>query len=399
MRLLRSIHAFPAFFLGIVFWSFYFDLQGMEWMPTEGRARDKKGTAMSEYVDLDPTATLAADIEWIGHDAAGERIVLQLAANRTCHHPVFLGRLSGPALATLTWETTPPNNDHQVIGAYQVPLLVEETATRYNIEIIAERCQAIAWHENFINNCLEDVHRHRVTLPNATIHVKQQWQQHPTAKIMVQQQQDQELGRGMWKHKANFPPNITTPALLTRVQPEECMPKRLPKEGMEPCRQFVSLDRFNVYDFHWNNATQQAIENMAATLVQRQMPPTNICFYGASHSRELTKFSKIFVQRSGISNVEVTHLYSRTAEDLFSLNLQKACHKVVIGVGQWQAGWPWSAPTLFPEYRQMMQSVAQFAVKHNDSRIEFYFRSMHRNPMGAKISSCPPTYVYILSED
>ncbi|KAL3911513.1 MAG: hypothetical protein SGILL_007251, partial [Bacillariaceae sp.] len=336
-----------------------------------------------QLLAVDPNSSLAADIDWMEHVA--DQFIVQLAAVRKCHRPVLVGRLSGPTLALVQW-THDDQDDRIIVGTYQLPSLHQEedaVQQQYHVEIIVERCEAIAWHDNFANHCLENPYIHRLTMPNATIQV------HTTARqrapSIVSEQQP-----GMWARK----PAPDAP-LLTRTQPVDCR-RNVSATRKETCDRLQSLDQFQPYDFHWNAATQLAILQMNKTLAARRPPEqrrTMVCYYGMSHSHYLTHFSNNFIeQQADLSkHVAALHLKSKTAVGLLKMDLGQ-CDKVVIGVGQWEAGFPWLKPTLLQEYQDKMRRVAKFAQQHHrNSTREFYFRSMHPMPIGDMIASCPPT--------
>ena len=52
------------------------------------------------------------------------------------------------------------------------------------------------------------------------------------------------------------------------------------------------------------------------------------------------------------------------------------CTKVVVGTGQWDAGWPGKRPTPFPEYESHLNNSMQLMVEmFHDAKIDLYFRT------------------------
>ena len=79
-----------------------------------------------------------------------------------------------------------------------------------------------------------------------------------------------------------------------------------------------------------------------------------------------------------------------------------SCNSLVIGIGQWPAGWPEGRPQLFNEYKGNMENMLQHLIKlkhnieqnnsgHSEKTLNLYLRSMHYNALGMRWTACPPT--------
>jgi len=123
-----------------------------------------------------------------------------------------------------------------------------------------------------------------------------------------------------------------------------------------------------------------------------------ICFVGASHARMLVKHAKAVVAVLNMlagTNIQFDHLEYFYASDLTKEAIDQIisnnCTKVVVGTGQWDAGWPKGRPTSFIDYARTLDYAIPLIMKMFPSSRHAFFRSTHYNPIGDSIGACPPT--------
>lgn len=80
-----------------------------------------------ETLPLDINGTIYSDIVSIAHVANESSVILHLRKNRTCNHPQLIGRLSGPLLTMIEWDTElmqqPASDSTDILmGHYHTPL-------------------------------------------------------------------------------------------------------------------------------------------------------------------------------------------------------------------------------------------------------------------------------------
>jgi len=74
-----------------------------------------------------------------------------------------------------------------------------------------------------------------------------------------------------------------------------------------------------------------------------------------------------------------------------SLVREKNCSDALIGVGQHPAGWVDFKPMGFNEYHDSMLNGLQEFQRVVQGSVRTVVRSVHENPLGNRISDCPPT--------
>lgn len=116
----------------------------------------------------------------------------------------------------------------------------------------------------------------------------------------------------------------------------------------------------------------------------------NICFFGASHAREL------MLHGSGLHDAEDRALFIWIESKYsYKFNLQQlqehACTYAVVGYGQWPVSYyepvPYTADKYAKEMRAMMQLVSPSAY-HGPTKV--YMVSTNYNALGGIITACPP---------
>lgn len=350
-----------------------------------GRKRKIGKTNKGVKFDINPNSTMATDIDSLMHFQNESKFVIRFSDQRNCSQPQLLGRLSGPALTKVNWEKYhlhqndtgadavlgnknhgDDNVDYNVlVGYYNVPV-----PGRYFLEIIVLMCIEFQLETDFTPVCIEDTHRHRLTLNGAFI------QANPL-------QVDSQSIIGYWYNTLT---NETQKPLYTRYQPapEHC--------NGHNCTDIVDTSRFDPYAFYF--ASQIGLE----TILKGK--EGNICFEGASHAHELflsTTKTLRSLNATIQGRIQVISPDPRTnfAREFNVGKVQqiidKKCTKVVIGSGQWDAGWPKNRPTLFTQYENVLNSTIPTMLEmFQDANVDVYYRSMHYNPLGNKISQCPP---------
>ena len=215
--------------------------------------------------------------------------------------------------------------------------------------------------------CVEDVRFHRLTDVNSTVTV--------TKVFRISNSEFGEIVR-----------NVTLPAkrepLLTRVQPPICDKPACDIDS------FTSTDRFSGYEFLDTYPTAVALDPE-----QRQR---KICFVGQSHSREII----VHLTNSGVFFGVAVQIEAKFPADFNTAVIEQvrveACTVIVLGIGQWPAGYPGGEPFGFDEYaEEMFVSLTNFRVQlkelYGTHRPHIFVRSVHENPLGNQISKCPPT--------
>ncbi len=360
----------------------------------------------TEAIQINANCTLAEDIEQILHYPELSMIEIHLKNSRRCDSPSFRGRISGQRLSMLDWSdgnVLQTDDGSLIIGGsyYNLP------PGKYFLEIIALMCSEIKYEEDFSEICLEDPAHHRVTVDDAVIEVIEVRQD---SVVTSSTRSDyEELGEWVYdeqklkpnhKRKSTKVKPVPIP-VYTRFQPQNCRDgnKTLPR-----CSHATSIDRFKPYSFKWNDDSHNYLN--AEELVNITHGDENIvvCALGASHSRVLVGYFNHHLEnsvRASSNQTNITAIPDRIKfiwadakypKDVTRTFVQRKivsqqCTHVVIGLGQWPAGWPEGAPTLFPEYKhQMLQAIEN--IKTLIGGVKIYLRSIHYNPIGDQIGAC-----------
>eukprot|EP00563_Minutocellus_polymorphus_P018624 CAMPEP_0197722258 /NCGR_PEP_ID=MMETSP1434-20131217/5010_1 /TAXON_ID=265543 /ORGANISM="Minutocellus polymorphus, Strain CCMP3303" /LENGTH=278 /DNA_ID=CAMNT_0043307379 /DNA_START=1118 /DNA_END=1954 /DNA_ORIENTATION=+ len=200
----------------------------------------------------------------------------------------------------------------------------------------------------------------------------------------------------------------TLQPVYTRYQPT-CPP------GSDPsCIDAASTESFMNYNFAWPRELDPALLlshmrnlSMDNTTSTHDFNPKKVCFMGASHTREIRNhLYSVFGARTIDSvaafddKAKYTEYVQANAETFVT---KSGCDSLVIGVGQWPAGWPGGRPQLFDEYKKNMESMLLSLVILKDKleenntgnstqkALKLYLRSMHYNALGNTCTACPPT--------
>jgi len=323
-------------------------------------------------LDINPDSTIATDIVNIVHLPNECKIVINLKRQRRCTHLQLIGRLSGLALTKITWgKVFEDNNQEFLVGNYIVPV-----PGLYYIEIIVNMCKELEYDTNFRNICLEDPNRHRLTSKDATIDAILLRDNHLHYSI------NKTSAIGYW-YNVREKPN----PLYTRYQPPFCRNRQNLQDPS--CKNATDLSRFSPYEFQFTKeiSLEKRLENIRGH---------KICFVGASHNQLIVRraemFRNLLQNHSIVLDFDRANFISDLDENKIQILIEKGCTKVIMATGQWDAGWPKLAPTLFSKYEEQLEmAIRMMVMMFHGTNIDLYFRSTHYNPIGYEIGSCPPT--------
>eukprot|EP00978_Attheya_sp_CCMP212_P010008 scaffold23973_cov58-Attheya_sp.AAC.7 len=311
------------------------------------------------HLELNRNSTIEADIINITHVQNESKIIFHLKKQRKCLHPQLVGRLSGPVLSKIEWEQDlhKGDNDDFIFGHYHVP-----QPGQYYIEVIITMCVKLSNNTDVQPICLEDPVHHRLTDDDASVNVTSVRNSHL----------DQSIAKsiiGYWHNKfEKYDP------LYTRYQPQHC---RTPQERQQPlCLKLVDIARFDPYEFQFAEdfSLQKRLEGKEG----------KVCFDGASHARALTEQGEAILANQPFKNisknVKVSFLEFKFARDCTPRHIQAIidndCTKVVVGTGQWDAGWPDKQPTSFPVYEKNLETAMSAMVDTlRKANVELFFRT------------------------
>jgi hypothetical protein len=324
-------------------------------------AEEESSDESIAVLNMNPESTIASDVLGGWHNPKEGSIIIEFNRTGRCPRPVLRGRLSGPALGMLEWKYL-SGNSTTVQGKYQVPF-----SGTYYLEIIVMLCHGWNRTTDFKDICLEDRAHHRVTELNTIIQVSR-------------------AQKGA--HEMYWVSNATSTAiqpLYTRFQPPNC--RNESQTDLERCSGSMDSSRFTPYSLQWD--TDELKQKLGSI-----NNSSKICLVGASHSKLMLGYMNRFVPNGTVAFPNGLGYKNRTTfpryvtrefvEDLVN---RLKCKKIVIGLGQWSAGWPEDEPTLFPAFETQMSTLLE---NIQDIGVEIFLRSLHYNPIGDMISACPP---------
>lgn len=321
-------------------------------------------------IGINPNSSVAPNIRSIVHDSNQRHIIIQLSPIRRVENPTFLVRISGTAVYLLKLV------DHKIdklikhsvanffsprknIYHFSYPSIVDPG--EYFVEILVLFVTEFD-PSDYSNICLEDFENgaNIVGLPYS-FHVLSV---EPTTKPFPR-----------WAHVMRTDPTHKAMMLPTRYQPRNCG-----KRPGELCQSTIlDLWQYNSYDW----VDQPNYKPLLRLLTKA----INVCFVGASHSREMTYHAQQF----GVSGqLRFTFVDSKFPSE-FSLAVldQHACDYSIIGYGQWPAfvsiPAPYTADRFTAEIRQVMKQVAG-----STRRAQTFFVSTNYNGNHLVVLSCPP---------
>ena len=265
--------------------------------------------------------------------------------------PQLIGRLSGLFLSKIQWDYQAAfvNKEEELflVGHYNAP-----SPGKYYIEIIVTMCQRLGMDTDATNVCLVDPVSHRLTSKGAAIEADFHERAH-----------NEPFNIGFWYNSLDNSSRVQP--LYTRFQPQDCRGKNA---TFEHCKNYTDTARFEPYAF-------QFIKPFS--LLEHLKDKTGrICFVGASHSRVMTRFAG---RIGAASHIQIIHSDIRFAANFTASKVDDMlkCDKVVIGVGQWDAGHHGGGPTPFWEFERSLNQTMNEVVKPLiDSNVSVYFRNM-----------------------
>jgi hypothetical protein len=314
--------------------------------------------AQYESLQMNENSTLADDIINITHVQSESKIIVHFKRNETryCQQPQLIGRLSGPALSIVSWKQPTTHSLENttrydmLVGTYNAPM-----PGTYFLEIIVTLCVELKYETDAKPLCLVDPHRHRLTKDETTISVN--------ANI------DNSSAIGYWYNKATLVDKYDP--LYTRYQPQDC------STSPTQCYRAMNLSRFEPYEFKFSTE-QMSLQNVV------KGKEGKVCIIGSSHSRYLAALLNDTVTSSLDTNLTATmdddSHYLRFVQSAFTTDeIQKRidlnCTKVIIGTGQWDAGWPNNYPTSFNDYENYLGiGLERMNNMFRQANIDFYDR-------------------------
>ena len=368
--------------------------------------------------DNNINSQLALEVESIHHIQAKRQIIVNLRQEgicRRCRDPKLFGRLSGPYVTLIKWETETTtytnttlcdddndNDNNQMltqslVGTYSLP-----SSGKYFIEVISLFCNGPQWNASFQNVCMEDPTSHRLTEDTAFIDVI-----NVTASAL-----GGNYLYGYWKRSNNETTSSTKTAipapLLTRYQPQQCR-SRVELDS-DLCQATMSRERFDPYQFQFiannNNKDDMDSRIQSQLLAQQQqqqgeepLPPMLLCFIGLSHAREMSHEVSLWLEKWNVTSVvQSINIDAQFPRFVNTHQMQRyGCNVTVIAAGQWSAGrkppggrFRGIPPTTFDEYEFEVRDMILRLSSLSSSSNKIYLRSIHYNALGDVKTSCPP---------
>jgi len=298
-----------------------------------------------DLLQINENSSLADDIINITHIQSESKIIVHLKKNETrlCKQPQLIGRLSGPALLTVSWEQHMHSLENitlydMVVGTYHAPV-----SGAYFLEIIATLCVELEHETDVRPLCVVDPQHHRLTKDDTSINA--------TTSIS-----NSSSAVGYWYNNQNATLVSKYDPLYTRYQPQDC-PKSTNLNSFAHCIEAMDLSRFEPYEFRFSTPEMSLKDVVKAN-------EGNICFAGSSHSRVLTDLLYSTVKSLGhTTNLTVTYegyanflkyVRSYFTMDYIQIFIDSNCTKVVLGTGQWDASWKQRHPTSFNDYEKYL---------------------------------------------
>lgn len=322
-------------------------------------------------VSTNGDSSASSSVSAVTIDTDQRLVTIDLFHRRRCDNPTFMVRLSGTALYLLSLE----GQDFQPLPSpregptlllprrnsyfYHYPAIQDSGI--YFLEVIILLCEAFR-PENLIGNCVEDYSNGRniVTGNNS---------------FLLNATLTEKYPRWVLREKSKLA------ALPTRIQQRTCASIPGDKRPCELRQDPSDIWQHRLYDWvdgvDWKSAYDKA-----------GAPTAKVCFVGASHSRELTRFAKALNSPGiGFHHIESRYPDSFSMKDI----VESACNYAVIGYGQWTASWIPIVPYDEARYRSAMGKVlATIANERTSAGTKFFIRSVNYNGLSSAITACPP---------
>ncbi len=433
-----------VFILVLLLWySFFIAEKSILTIPDNGSITEKQKTREKAppppadiAINRDSTYALS-DISNIIHVPSETRIEIHLNATRRCQNPVFKGRISGWSLSMIEFDNV---SDDVVVGKYD--LFHMPRSGKYYVEILIVLCEGYGDAYQFLDLRKVSIEvnqdgRHQITAGNgnATIDIDTSVQNQNLASQATKI-------RGRWLHKSlvTIQKTLVTDENLTQPEPlftaVQCRGTKELCENMDGRKTIL-----NEYTFLWNSGPdavlhQPGLSGMIQTQQQHQQqsellggnisdgetskPPehsTDVCFLGASHSRELTsmcndilKTTREIAERQNLESPLLDGFYCRhinlqypVIENENGSEYMKAgqivhmgrfgCTHVVVGLFQWYFSYEnFRHPNLtFSEWKSgMTKTVQLFQTADQSSIRKVWLRSAHPNGFNKRHTNQSP---------
>jgi len=349
---------------------------------------------------MNPNFTFYQDVHKLLHFPEESKIAIYFNKQRSCVQPQLIGRLSGMALTTVTWEASHYISDeedyvngsllsHQqdnniLLGYYHVPL-----PGTYFIEIIAIMCGVLLHDVNFAGNCLVEPDHHRLTRDGAFTNALSSSTLLPKHYVISNNDDARPAAGnflsndtiGYWWHDEYRKNGTALTPLYTRYQPQGC--QKADDMGTDRCRLATNPSRFDHYQFKFASSTFH--DGHLRSVLEGNTD--KICVEGASHAVMLQKHMKSVLASLNASTTididprskgdkKIIHYVSGVNETTINRIIERNCTKVIIGFGQWDAGWPGGHPTHFPEYELTLNTTIPLMLRmFTDANVQVYYLS------------------------
>ena len=279
------------------------------------------------------------------HNPEEASITVNFRENRTCIRPQLIGRLSGGSLSIIEWnydvDSEQSQNNTVLVGRYNVP-----SRGMYFIEIIVTMCQRLSMDTDIKKLCLVDPKHHRFTHENATIDVTQI--------------RKKSTDIGVWYNMNGIADNSFILPLHTRYQPHGCIKNNY----LDHCKKPTDIARYEPYKFLFHpQFSSSGLSGENATL----------CFVGATYAGVLTEYS--LYMGANVQRIELRFIrqYNREVAKKVIAN----CSKIVIGIGQWDLGYPDGYPTSFNKLKwELRRTMVEFVNPIRQANKSVYFRNL-----------------------
>ena len=140
----------------------------------------------------------------------------------------------------------------------------------------------------------------------------------------------------------------------------------------------MNLSRFEPYEFKFSTE-QISLQNVVKGKAGK------VCIIGTSHSRKLAQLLMQTIARSRDTNLTATmdgesNYFKFVQDDHFTtekiqMRIDLNCTKVILGTGQWDAGFPRRHPTSFNDYEnQLGNALERMNNMFRQANIDFYVR-------------------------
>jgi len=417
----------------LLLYSFFSAAKSILSIPNHGsntekaKAREKAPPPPADIAINQDSNYALSDIANIIHVPSETRIEIHLNATRRCQNPVFKGRISGWSLSMIEFDNV---SDDVVVGKYDLFHMLR--SGKYYVEILLVLCEGYGDAYQFLDvrKVIIEVNedgRHQITAGNgnATIDIDASVQNQNLARQATK-------FRGRWLHKSlvTIQKTLVTDENLTQPEPlftaVQC---RGPCENMEGRKTIL-----NEYTFLWNSGAdavlnQPGLSGIIQTQQQQQQSEslggnisdgekskplehsTDVCFLGASHSRELTSMCNVILkttreiaERQNLESPLLDGFYCRHIDVKYPVfewakggeivNVGRfGCTHVVVGLFQWYFSYEnRRRPNLtFSEWKSGMTETVQLFQSLDQSSIrKVWLRSAHPNGFTKKHWRHPP---------